>query len=330
MVNCEICDKYFQYPSQLIRHYNAIRKCVPKPEEEQLQNEEHQNRILENIQSKIKNECIKKEIKCIYCAKIFKNNGDKNRHEKTCKLNTIPAVKMEIKLGIPIGEYQHTMCKFCKHDAKYRSNYMKHIKSCKARYKYEKELYTLLEQKTNKTNKVINNTINNNTYNTVNNTYNINKIFVVLKNFNETNRIMLNEMDKVLGWVHEDYQSNPSNTLKWNTPINMIIETHGQGENRNIKTKSATSEKISIYENGQWKEENYKEIFKTLIMQVKTDLEKINKSKQDVLYRTAYMMKDLIKQCVNSDEYIAKNKTKFLSKLRELTNKIEEDIVIID
>jgi len=41
-------------------------------------------------------------------------------------------------------------------------------------------------------------------------------------------------------------------------------------------------------------------------------------------------MKDLIKQCVNSDEYIAKNKTKFLSKLRELTTKIEEDIIVIE
>lgn len=330
MVNCEICDKYFEYPSQLIRHYNSIRKCVPKPKEpeEDTLHKTLLEKVRENTKDDIEQQ--KKDHKCMYCAKVHQTCSNNKRHENSCRFKNEPAIKMEIKLGIPIGEYQHTTCKFCNTDLIERPLYLKHIQKCKTKFDYEKELYTLLEQKTNKTNKVINNTINNNTYNTVNNTYNINKIFVVLKNFNETNRIMLNEMDKVLGWVHEDYQSNPSNTLKWNTPINMIIETHGQGENRNIKTKSATSEKISIYENGQWKEENYKEIFKTLIMQVKTDLEKINKSKQDVLYRTAYMMKDLIKQCVNSDEYIAKNKTKFLSKLRELTNKIEEDIVIID
>jgi len=239
MPKCEICEKEFKYPCELLRHFNRKTKCIKK--ENCVEKEKIKNEILDETRLQIKNSKDNNlDIKCCYCAKEFTRPHSKKEHEQICKLKNEPAIQLEIQLGIPIGEYKHSVCKFCDKDLKTRSNYLVHIKTCKTKLRYEKNL--MARRNENQSNNIINNTT----------ILNDNKRIIVLNNFHNTERCLRKEPDKVIDWIHQDEKQYPNNVLKWKTPIKMIMETHAKPENNNIRINSLRSKHCEIYNDNEW------------------------------------------------------------------------------
>ena len=230
MVTCDYCNKEFKYPYLLIRHYNRKTKCYINP----LHNSDDSVKITKDgkitiDQSKITIDQSKitidqsKMYYCKYCAKPSKQSSNNKTHELVCKLSKEPAIRMELKLGIDIGEYKHTQCKFCNKECKKRCHYLTHIRSCSLKKEYEIKLLGKLEDKR----KVVNNYITNND----------NKQVVVLNSFSNTQRILRDEPDKVLGWIMDDAKKFPSQIHKWLAPLKMIEETHSYPPSKQVGPK---------------------------------------------------------------------------------------------
>lgn len=304
MVNCEICDKYFQYPSQLIRHYNAIRKCTPKLENP-IKNKICESR--ENIIKKIKCELSSVHtssiiIQCIYCSKIFNSNGDKNRHERICKFNSLPVIRLELKLGIPIGEHQHTKCKFCQHDVKYRSNYIKHVKSCKDRKIYEEELFKKYEPSLNTENYTL----------------------VVPNNFSESITISNERLKRFI--------SEHNIFIMDKQIIDFIKELHTDPNYHNIICKPRNNGYVHVYDNNKWNvltiEDIYERclyIFKDLIKSYEIE---DNIHKKDMMINYNYII-DKLNEDIDIKYYAFHTKKDFTKMLVGLNEVIHKDIYLV-
>ena len=348
MIKCKFCFDEFSCKSKLVRHYRRKTKCVSNGDfdevikdlykdlykDNECNIEQHDNeRIIEqqdneddySILERIQQNVISKtceEYKCKFCAKEFTQNSDKERHHKICKLRNIPAIKLEIELGIPIGPYKHTTCKFCKKEYGSRSGYVYHINgNCELKYKYEKELIKIRDSK-NKSSSQTN--IFNNITNNIDN-----KKIIVLNNFYHTERCLRNEPDKVIDWIHQDEKKNPANLLKWNTPLRIIFETHSTPENNNIRINSLRSKHVEIYDNERWIPIEVDNIMRESLELVAYDIDYIKNTKNGKnLYRTGYMLDDISKMCkLNSEQYVEKNRTEFIQKLRENTKESENSVI---
>jgi len=172
-----------------------------------------------------------------------------------------------------------------------------------------------------------NHSYNNNSYNTNNNYYD-NKTIVVLNPFTQTDRIMRCELDKLIGWIHNDERIYKMDVNKWISPLKMIENTHMNPNNTNIRAFNKTSNIVQIYnDNNEWENIHVEDLLRDALESVALDLQSIIREKK--LYRSFYSVETLIKALSQdkSGEYINKNKAKFIEIIRNMSLIIEEKII---
>lgn len=145
VVHCSICNKEFQYPYLLNRHYSNKTPCVRTVINQESINlqEDALNLDKNTLLSDAKREAEEpspKEYNCMYCSKPSSTSSNNKAHESICKMKDILAVKLELQLKFPIGDYQHTTCKFCDKECSTRSHYWTHVRTCATRKIYERKL----------------------------------------------------------------------------------------------------------------------------------------------------------------------------------------------
>ena len=113
MSKCERCSKVFPTKWHLARHQNNKTPCEVKEE-------------ATNIP----------KFNCLYCAKDFKLNRLKTKHENTCKDRNDIVRKKEIHCGVQLNTYYDKCCRFCDKTFSSRWYMHKHLNSCIERSKY--------------------------------------------------------------------------------------------------------------------------------------------------------------------------------------------------
>ena len=230
------------------------------------------------------------------------DNCSKKRHEMICKFNSLPVIRLELKLGIPIGEYQHTMCKFCKYDCKTRSNYLQHIKRCKSKYNYEKELFKKYEPSLNTENYTL----------------------VVPNNFSDTITVSNERLKRFI--------SEHNIFIMQKQIIDFIKELHTDPRHHNIICKPRNIGYVYVYDNNKWNlltiEDIYERClyaFKNLIKSYKIE---DNIYKKDMMNNYNYIMDELNEE-MDIKCYAFHTKTEFTKMLIVLNKEIHKDIYLV-
>ena len=176
---------------------------------------------------------------CIYCMNTFTQTCNARRHEQDCKEQDQLRL-LEMKQNIQLDRYHDKDCRFCNREFTRRYDMLKHRKLCNARDKY----MDMLQEKHKKENcKNINNV-------TITNSNNDNRKYIVVHPFERTNRIMQDLPEKVAQWLLYDQRQSSGKHMDWETGMKMILKTHEESENRNLKVTSDRSKVIWCY-NGE-------------------------------------------------------------------------------
>ena len=225
MFTCNRCERNFPKNWQLQRHFS--RKipcklqltCAPiKPPDELVKSPQ---RIIKSPQQTEKSP----DTRCTLCLKTFARSQNLKTH--SCKMKDDKVRKLEIQLNKKIEPWSSDVCRFCKYEGGVHMS--RHLKTCKAKMKYEQQLETELQHKEGSDKHVTINNVNNFNNTIVNNNINIivNPIgqedysYVTCNRLKSLSRKMLSDEEflaKTLTYIHA-HPKHPENH-------NIIVTNH--------------------------------------------------------------------------------------------------------
>ena len=240
MTTCANCGVTFRGRYELTRHMSRKTPCVKVKIGENKAESEHiytREGLTGTVEPGFNS------LECTYCKYLFTDKGNARRHEssKNCCKEDRKIRSMEIKLRIPYDRYHEKDCRFCKKVFVRRETMIRHQKKCQKLAEYREALQDKFNVENTKT--VNNVTINNITNHITNNNNNI-----VINSVNRTDRIMRHLPEKIARWLLYDQRQNSGRHMEWRTGVNMILDTHQEPQNRNLKVTSDRSGVIYCYD----------------------------------------------------------------------------------
>ena len=247
MVQCSTCLKQFKYQCELSRHNKRKYPCkeIKTLPYDACRLPYDACRLPYDAEANLydaKKSPVVDPKECVYCKYKFTQTCNTRRHEQVCKEND-KLRNLEMNLCIPLDKYHEKDCRFCNKEFTRRFDMIKHYKSCNARDMY---MDTLLEKHKVEHCKTLNNvSITNNSNNNINHD---NRKYVVINSLDKTHRIMQDLPQKVAQWLIHDQRQSSGKHMDWETGMKMILKTHEEPENRNLKVTSDRSNVIWCYD----------------------------------------------------------------------------------
>ena len=295
MLACQRCNKFFPTAWRLKRHMNSKAVCSEL--------------ILTNIE---KEQCLLNELfkfKSLYCAKGFKLNTIKVKHESTCGERNDTVRRKEIKLGVQMNTFYDKTCRFCDKTFSYRWRMRNHYNCCNKRNDYLDKLCDF-QNGQNKVN-IVNNGIPQHTIIHNNNTFN-----VVVNSYDETDRIMRDLPKLVCNWIIQDQMRYGRNDTKWTTGCKMLTKTHLHPPNRNIRVTNERSKSLEVFDGGVYQRRVADEVIDECLLHCKNDLENIIKENIELVSRSQLINAiESFADTLTSAEYKEKHKRSVMNSL---------------
>ena len=233
MYNCEKCFMIFRNNYDLNRHLSRKNPCKAVfTEKPMTQNENNTQKLQKDTQTLQKDiqklqkdiQALQKDtqtlqkdteknkktcqIMCEFCLKNYYSKNTLKRHYESCKLKNDPIRKLEIEHEIdPELPEDKNECRFCNLIFARTSTLNTHLKCCKDRERYHKNLLSYKNTIQNQTNNISNITNNNQITNNINNNQIINNNNLILNFGEETmEHITTSDIIRILKEAKDEYR----------------------------------------------------------------------------------------------------------------------------
>ena len=230
----------------------------------------------------------------------MKRKDNRERHESTCKYKTDPIRVLERKLGIQVEREEGNECRYCKKGFARRGNVTIHQMRCKERDIYAAELVA----KMNDTEVVedVKDFVRRNV--------------IKVNPWDETERFLARSGKMIPKMVMYDVENYNNNVIKWETGKKVMLKTHRELKNMNLRVTNIKSDVIYCYDGEKYIPEDANVVINMEMKDCARDIRHLMSSMND---QGVMRFMEALVEVLGTPEYTRHHKRAIMTELAAMT-----------